>query len=100
MKKNVDRIRPRNDLVLVRRVEEKYEGLIQLPQGTEEKPMLAEVVAVGPGVFYETTTVTRRPMDLRPGQQVYIGKYSGTEIEEGGEKLTLLREAEILAVRD
>ena len=98
-------IKPRNDVVLVKRLEAKYEGKLVLPENAVEKPVQAVVVAVGPGEFTETWFNTedyggyRKPIDLKVGDVVFVGKYAGMEIEENGEKLLFVREAEILGKR-
>jgi chaperonin GroES len=90
-------IQPRNDVVVVKRLEEKYQGRLVLPEAHVEKPTLAVVVAVGPGPYDDNGT--RRPIDLVPGDVVFIGRYSGMEIEEKGEKLLFIREHEIQGKR-
>lgn len=90
-------IEPRNDLVLVRRLEEEYKGAIVLPDATKEKQLEAVVVAVGPGAYDDMGG--RKPIELEVGDKVFIGRYSGTELVENGEKLIFLRESEILGRR-
>jgi chaperonin GroES len=98
-------IKPRNDVVLVKRLTPKYEGKLVLPDNAIEKPTEAVVVAVGPGAinphFYGVTPEepARLTIDLKIGDLVFIGRYAGMEIEESGEKLLFLREAEILGKR-
>jgi chaperonin GroES len=98
-------IKPRNDVVLVRRLVPKYEGKMVIPETAQEKPVEAVVVAVGPGMINERARVALRDpqprfgIDLKVGDLVFVGKYAGMEIEEDGEKLLFLRETEILGKR-
>ena len=91
-------IRPLHDRVLVKRVEkeEQVRGGIIIPDTAKEKPQEAEVVAVGPGKLSEEGT--RNPMDVKAGDRVLMGKYSGSEIRIDEEDYVILREDEILAV--
>ncbi|KAB2969322.1 MAG: co-chaperone GroES [Thermoanaerobaculia bacterium] len=93
-------IRPLHDRVVVRRIEQKetVRGGIIIPDTAKEKPQEAEVVAVGPGKVNEDGK--RSPMDVKKGERVLIGKYSGSEIKIDEEELVILREDEILAVLD
>ena len=91
-------IKPRNDVVLVKRLTPVYEGKLLIPDMAQEKPVEAVVVAVGPGAVNSQTNV-RIPIDLKPGDIVFVGKYAGMEIEEKGEKLLFLREQEIMGKR-
>ena len=90
--------RPLHDRVLVRRIEadEKTAGGIIIPDSAKEKPSEGEIVAVGSGAKAEDGTVT--PLDVKAGDRVLFGKYSGTEIKLEGEERVILREDEILAV--
>ena len=90
--------RPLHDRVLVRRIEEKetVKGGIIIPDTAKEKPMEGAVVAVGPGKVMEDGK--RSPMDLKEGDRVLFGKYSGTEIKIDDEDYVIMREEEILAV--
>ena len=92
------KIRPLHDRVVVRRVEqeEQVRGGIIIPDTAKEKPQEAEIVAVGPGKLQEDGK--RQPMDVKKGDKVLIGKYSGSEIKIGDDELVILREDEILAV--
>lgn len=92
------KIRPLQDRVLVRRLEEeeKSAGGIIIPDTAKEKPMEAEVVAVGKGKVTEDGKVLR--MDVKVGDKVLIGKYAGTEVRIDGEEHLIMREDEILAV--
>lgn len=91
-------IRPLHDRVLVKRVEheEQVRGGIIIPDTAKEKPQEAQVVAVGPGKLTEEGS--RNPMDVKEGDRVLMGKYSGSEIRLEDEDFVILREDEILAV--
>jgi len=91
-------IRPLHDRVVVQRVEqeEQVRGGIIIPDTAKEKPQEAKVVAVGPGKFDDDGK--RIPMDVKEGDRVLIGKYSGSEIKLEDEDYVILREDEILAV--
>jgi chaperonin GroES len=91
-------IRPLHDRVVVKRIEtqEQVRGGIIIPDSAKEKPQEAEVVAVGPGKLNEDGK--RSPMDVKAGDKVLMGKYSGSEIKIDNEDYVILREDEILAV--
>jgi chaperonin GroES len=91
-------IRPLQDRVLVKRVEqeEQVRGGIIIPDTAKEKPQQAEVIAVGPGKFNDDGK--RTPVDVKQGDKILIGKYSGSEIRIDEEDFVILREDEILAV--
>jgi chaperonin GroES len=91
-------IRPLHDRVLVKRIDqdEQVRGGIIIPDTAKEKPQEAEVVAVGPGKLQEDGS--RSAMDVKKGDRILIGKYSGSEIKLDGEDFVILREDEILAV--
>ena len=91
-------IRPLHDRVLAKRFEEgeQVRGGIIIPDTAKEKPQEAEVIAVGPGKIQEDGK--RAPMDVKAGDKVLIGKYSGSEIKIDDEDYVILREDEILAV--
>ena len=92
------KIQPLADRVLVRRLddaEEQKVGGIIIPDTAKEKPQEAEVVAVGPGRLEDGERVG---LDVKKGDKVLIGKYSGTEVKLEGEEHLILREEEILAV--
>jgi len=93
-------IRPLHDRVVVKRIEQKetVKGGIIIPDTAKEKPQEAEVVAVGPGKINDDGK--RAPMDVKAGDRVLIGKYSGSEIKIEDEELVIVREDEILAVLD
>jgi chaperonin GroES len=91
-------VRPLNDRLLVRRIEEKetVKGGIIIPDTAKEKPQEGEVIAVGNGKILENGT--KVPMDVKKGDRVLFGKYSGTDIKIDGEELLILREDEVLAI--
>lgn len=91
-------IRPLHDRVLAKRIEEgeQVRGSIIIPDTAKEKPQEAEIIAVGPGKIQEDGK--RAPMDVKAGDKVLIGKYSGSEIKIDDEDYVILREDEILAV--
>lgn len=91
-------IRPLHDRVIVRRLEEerKTAGGIVIPDTAKEKPVQGEVVAVGNGKILEDGKV--RPLDVKPGDKVLFGKYSGTEVKVGNEELLVMREEDIMGV--
>jgi len=93
------KIRPLHDRVLVKRLEsneEQVRGGIIIPDTAKEKPQEAEVVAVGPGKIGDSGD--RQAMDVKKGDRILIGKYSGSEIKIDDEDFVILREDEILAV--
>jgi chaperonin GroES len=91
-------VRPLQDRVLVKRVEqeEQVRGGIIIPDTAKEKPQQAEVIAVGPGKTDDDGD--RIPVDVKAGDKILIGKYSGSEIRIDEEDYVILREDEILAV--
>ncbi|MEZ5333397.1 MAG: co-chaperone GroES [Thermoanaerobaculia bacterium] len=93
-----DNIRPLHDRVLVKRLDpqEEVRGGIIIPDTAKEKPQEAEVVAAGPGKLNDDGS--RQPIDVKAGDRVLIGKYSGSEIKIDGVDYVILREDEILAV--
>ena len=90
--------RPLHDRVLVRRVEaeEKTAGGIIIPDSAKEKPAEGEVVAVGAGTKAEDGKVT--PLDVKAGDKVLFGKWSGTEVKLDGEDLLIMKESDILGI--
>ena len=92
------KIRPLHDRVLVRREEEetKTAGGIVLPGSAAEKPSRGEVIAAGNGKIQENGDV--RPLDVKVGDKVIFGQYSGSTVKVEGEELLIMSEAEILAV--
>jgi chaperonin GroES len=91
-------IRPLHDRVIVRRIEEgeQVRGGIIIPDTAKEKPQEGEVVAAGEGKYKEDGT--RQPLDVKTGDRVLFGKYSGSEIKIDGEELLIMREDEILGI--
>lgn len=91
-------IRPLHDRVVVRRLDEEKTtpGGIVLPDSVTEKPMEGKVISVGNGKISENGDV--RPLDVKPGDKVLFGKYSGTEVKIDGEELLVMREDDIMAV--
>lgn len=91
-------IKPLRDRVIVRRVneEEKTKGGIIIPDTAKEKPSEGEVVAVGNGKILEDGKVM--PLEVKKGDRILFGKYSGTEIKVEGEELLMMREEEILGI--
>lgn len=94
------KIRPLHDRVVVKRIEaqEQVRGGIIIPDTAKEKPQEAEVIAVGPGKVNDEGK--RSPMDVKVGDRILIGKYSGSEIKLDDEEFVIVREDEILAVLD
>ena len=92
------KIRPLHDRVIVRRMEEERTtaGGIVIPDSATEKPIQGEVVAVGNGKILESGDV--RPLDVKVGDKVLFGKYSGTEVKVEGDELLVMREEDIMAV--
>ena len=92
------KVRPLQDRILVRRVaeEEKTKGGIIIPDSAKEKPIEGKVIAVGNGKVLEDGTV--RKLDVKVGDRVLFGKYSGTEVKIDGEERLILREDDILGV--
>jgi chaperonin GroES len=92
------KIRPLQDRVVVRRVEEKesVRGGIVIPDTAKEKPTEGEVMAVGNGKLSEDGT--RLPMDVKVGDRILFGKYSGSEVKLNGEELLIMREEDILGI--
>ena len=91
-------IRPLHDRVILRRIEEgeQVRGGIIIPDTAKEKPQEGEVIAAGAGKYKEDGT--RQELDVKPGDRVLFGKYSGSEIKIDGEELLIMREDEILGV--
>lgn len=91
-------LKPLNDRVVLKRIEEEQRtaGGIIIPDTAKEKPIQGQVIAVGNGKVMEDGS--RRPLDVKAGDRVLFGKYSGTEIKVEGEELVIMREDEILAI--
>jgi chaperonin GroES len=92
--------RPLGDRVLVRRVEEeeKTKGGIIIPDTAKEKPQEGEVIAVGPGARDDNGKI--QPLDVKNGDRILFGKWSGTEVKLDGEDLLIMKESDILGVLD
>jgi chaperonin GroES len=92
------KIRPLHDRVIVRRLDEerKTAGGIVIPDTAKEKPIQGEVIAVGSGKILEDGKV--RPLDVKVGDRILFGKYSGTEVKVGNEELLVMREEDIMGV--
>jgi len=92
------KFRPLHDRVLVRRVEsdEKTAGGIIIPDTAQEKPQEGEIVAVGPGARDETGKQT--PPDVKKGDRILFGKWSGTEVKIDGEELLIMKESDVMGV--
>ena len=90
--------RPLHDRVVVKRIEgeEKTKGGIIIPDNAKEKPQEGEVVAVGPGARDETGKIT--PLDLKPGDRILFGKWSGTEVKIDGQELLIMKESDVMGV--
>jgi len=91
------KVKPLHDRILIKRVEEKetIKGGIIIPDTAKEKPQEGEVIAVGSGKKTEDGKVI--PLDVKAGDRILFGKYSGTEIKVDGEEIKILRESDILA---
>jgi chaperonin GroES len=94
------KFRPLHDRVVVKRVEEegKTKGGIIIPDTAKEKPMEGEIVAVGPGARDEKGTLV--PLDVKKGDRILFGKWSGTEIKLDGEELLIMKESDVMGVLD
>ena len=92
------KFRPLHDRVVVRRVEEdtKTKGGIIIPDTAQEKPMQGEIIAVGPGGRDESGKLI--PIDVKPGDFVLFGKWSGTEVKLDGEELLIMKESDIMGI--
>jgi chaperonin GroES len=92
------KIKPLRDRVIVKRLgeEEKTKGGIIIPDTAKEKPQEGEIVAVGTGKIYEDGKVV--PLEVKKGDRVLFGKYSGTEVKVGGEELLMMKEEDILGI--
>ena len=92
------KFRPLHDRVVVRRIEEdeRTRGGIIIPDTAKEKPQQGEIVAAGPGACNEKGEI--QPLDVKPGDRVLFGKWSGTEVKIDGEELLIMKESDILGV--
>jgi chaperonin GroES len=94
------KFRPLHDRVVIRRVEEegKTTGGIIIPDTAKEKPMEGEIIAVGPGARDEAGLLI--PLDVKKGDRILFGKWSGTEIKLDGEDLLIMKESDVMGVVD
>ena len=94
------KFRPLHDRIVVRRIEadEKTAGGIIIPDTAKEKPQEGEVLAVGPGARDDSGQI--QPLDVKPGDRVLFGKWSGTEIRLDGQDLLIMKEADVLGIID
>ena len=92
------KFRPLHDRVVVRRLEaeEKTSGGIIIPDTAKEKPMEGEIVAAGPGARDETGKLV--PLDVKAGDRILFGKWSGTEVKLDGEELLIMKESDIMGI--
>ena len=92
------KLRPLHDRIIVKRLEEerKSAGGIVIPDTAAEKPVQGKIVAVGKGKILEDGNV--RPLDVKVGDKILFGKYSGTEVKVDGEELVVMREEDVMAV--
>jgi chaperonin GroES len=92
--------RPLHDRVVVRRLtaEEKTAGGIIIPDTAKEKPMEGEVISVGPGARNEAGQLV--PLDVKAGDKILFGKWSGTEVKLNGEELLIMKESDIMGIID
>jgi chaperonin GroES len=94
------KFRPLHDRVVIRRVEQegKTTGGIFIPDTAQEKPMEGEIIAVGPGARDERGAVV--PLDVKKGDRILFGKWSGSEVKLDGEDLLIMKESDIMGVID
>jgi len=98
MRRRIMKVRPLQDRILVKRLEEKEtkKGGIIIPDTAKEKPQEGQVVAVGSGKTLESGK--KQPLEVKKGDKILFGKYSGTEVKVGDEEYLILREEDILAI--
>lgn len=94
------KFRPLHDRVLVRRItaQEKTAGGIIIPDTAQEKPQEGEVLAVGAGTINDKGEV--RPLDVKAGDRILFGKWSGTEVKIDGEELLIMKESDVMGIVD
>jgi chaperonin GroES len=94
------KFRPLHDRVVVKRVDEdtKSKGGIIIPETAQEKPMQGKIIAVGPGARDESGKLV--PLDVKKGDTVLFGKWSGTEVKIDGDELLIMKESDIMGVLD
>ena len=92
------KFRPLHDRVVVRRLnaEEKTAGGIIIPDTAKEKPMEGEIIAVGPGARNEQGQIVE--LDVKPGDRILFGKWSGTEVKIDGEDLLIMKESDVMGI--
>jgi chaperonin GroES len=92
------KFRPLHDRVVVRRVksEEKTAGGIIIPDTAQEKPQEGEIIAAGPGARDEAGKLV--PLDVKPGDRILFGKWSGTEVKIDGEDLLIMKESDVMGI--
>jgi chaperonin GroES len=92
------KIRPLQDRIVVKRLaeEEKTKGGIIIPDAAKEKPMEGEIVSVGPGARDENGKLV--PLDVKAGDRILFGKWSGTEVKLDGEELLIMKESDIMGI--
>ena len=92
------KIRPLHDRVIIKRLEEERTspGGIVIPDSAAEKPVQGKIMAVGKGKILEDGTV--RPLDVKVGDRILFGKYSGTEVRIDGDELVVMREEDVMAI--
>ena len=92
------KFRPLHDRVVVKRIEgeAKSSGGIIIPDTAKEKPMEGEVIAVGPGARDENGKIN--PLDVKPGDRILFGKWSGTEVKLDGEELLIMKESDVMGI--
>jgi chaperonin GroES len=94
------KFRPLHDRIVVRRVDEetKTAGGIIIPETAKEKPIQGEVIAAGPGARDESGKLV--PLDVKVGDRVLFGKWSGTEVKIGGQDVLIMKESDVLGILD
>ena len=94
----MSKIRPLHDRLVIKRIEEKetIKGGIIIPDSAKEKPQEGEVIAVGNGKTLDNGT--KVPLDVKVGDKILFGKYSGTEVKVDGDELVVMREEDVMAV--
>ena len=92
------KFRPLHDRVVVKRVEEdtKTKGGIIIPDTAQEKPMQGKIIAVGPGARDESGKIV--PLDVKKGDTILFGKWSGTEVKIDGDELLIMKESDIMGI--
>ena len=97
-KSTKQQVKPLADRLLVRRLEEEEvaKGGIIIPDTAKEKPQQAKIIAVGPGKHSDSGDLIKP--EVKPGQKILLGKYSGTEVEIEGEEYVILREEDVLGI--